>query len=68
MQSAMKLKVENTTIKASMAALGYARRPHAVEPQDRMGHALNMFKKSDLVNRYMQMYKAGELYALDKRN
>lgn len=66
MQSTIKLKVENTTIKASMAALGYARRPHASE--DRMGHALNMFKKSDLVNRYMQMYKAGELYSMDGKN
>lgn len=62
---AMKLKVESSSIKASTAALGYTQRK-LHQPVDRMGHALNMFKKSDLVQRYMQMYKAGELYAIDK--
>jgi RNase P/RNase MRP subunit POP5 len=55
----MKLKVENSTIKATAAALGRIRQ------EDPLEVALNAVRKSETMKRFTQMYKSGELYAFD---
>ncbi len=63
MLSALNYKINSTSIKATHAGIGQRRKP--VPSHDRMANALNAVRNADSVKRYMQMYKAGELFTLD---
>ena len=65
MLTSLNYKIDAQTIKAAKP-FAVVRRPRRVLNDDRMAAAMNAVKNSDAVKRYMQMHKAGELFALEK--
>jgi hypothetical protein len=58
-------KINAPTIKAA-APFALGQRPRRATSDDRMANAMNAVRNSDAVKRYMQMYKSGELFTLEK--